>query len=283
MKSIEARTPTAAWLQAAQYLMARPDHRASRIVLEIADPIGLSAADRGIYELVDRFLIDHGGLPINTVANTIFPWGLYRRYGVPALYEEYLKMFPRVQKDCDARRWGTYFHRMIYRRDHSGQEINPLQYLIAKLNKRIKNRAAYELGVIDPFIDLPVYDPGLDKHFPLGGPCLSHLAFSVTAEQKLDLTALYRSHFYVQRALGNLFGLAHLLNFVAKETSRAIGVLTCISNTAQIDSKKDGWNSRDVEGLLRVCGKANHGLPSETAGETVKSAVPSRGASRGRP
>jgi hypothetical protein len=246
MVPIVAPTPVAAWLQAAQHLLAQPKRRASRIFLEIENPIGLPPQDRAVYGVVDRFLLSHGGLPINTVANTIFPWGMYRRHGWPALYEEYLAVFPQVQRDCDARQWGTYFHRLIQRRDHTGSEIRPLPYLIEKLNKRFRNRAAYELSPVDLFLDIPVYDARLDKHYPLSGPCLSHLSFSLTEDRALDLTAHYRSHFYVQRALGNLIGLAHLMQFVAEQTELRIGVLACVSNTAQLDTKIGGWGNRDI-------------------------------------
>lgn len=251
MMPIEAPTPTAAWHAAAQYLVKQPSHRSTRIILEIANPIALTDNDRAVYNLVNQFLINHGGLPVNTVANTIFPWGLYKRHGAPEFYRQYLETFPRIQKDCDARPWGTYFHRMIYRKSPTGQEINPLEYLVDKLNKRLKNRAAYELNPTDPFLDIATYDAAYDKHHPLGGPCLSHISFSLTVDRKLELTALYRSHYYIQRALGNLFGLAQLLHFVTLETGLSMGSLTCISNTAQLD--KDGWKSREVEALLDEC------------------------------
>jgi hypothetical protein len=261
MVPFEAATPTEAWLKAAQHLEAQPDHRATRIILEIANPIALPPKDRAIYDLVNQFLIDHHGLPVNTVANTIFPWGLYKRHGAPQLYEEYFKTYPRIQKDCDARPWGTYFHRMIYRKAPDGEVINPLAYLVDKLKKEISNRAAYELNPIDPFLDIPTYDAAHDKYHPVGGPCLSHVSFSRTADGKLELTALYRSHYYVQRVLGNLFGLAQLLHFVSLETGLPMGTLTCISNTAQLDTKPKGWGHRDVVGLLEKCGEAT-GQPS---------------------
>lgn len=256
MVPIVAPTPVAAWLQAAQRLLEQPGRRASRVFLEIAAPTGLPPGDHAVYDVADRFLAKRGGLPINTVANTIFPWGIYRRHGAPALYDEYLAVFPRVQRDCDARPWGTYFHRMICRRDHTGAEIRPLAYLVEKLNKRLSNRAAYELSPIDPFLDIPIYDARVDKHHPLGGPCLSHLSFSLTDERALDLTAHYRSHFYVQRAMGNLIGLARLLQFVTEQTNLRMGVLACVSNTAQLDKKTGCWGDRDVATLIADCAAA---------------------------
>ena len=37
------------------------------------------------------------------------------------------------------------------------------------------------------------------------------------------LTVLYRYHYYIEKALGNLLGLAQLLYFVAKETGLGVG------------------------------------------------------------
>ena len=71
-------------------------------------------------------------------------------------------------------------------------------------------RAAYELGTVDPFTDIPIYDPGRDRLPIMGGPCLSHVSVKLTSEHTVHLTGFYRSHWYVQRALGNLLGLAHL-------------------------------------------------------------------------
>jgi hypothetical protein len=51
------------------------------------------------------------------------------------------------------------------------------------------------------------------------------------------VTGVYRSHYYVQRALGNLFGLAHLQHFIAQETGQKMGPLVCHSSMAQLDLK----------------------------------------------
>ncbi|MCA8886083.1 MAG: hypothetical protein KDA35_05635, partial [Hyphomonadaceae bacterium] len=92
--------------------------------------------------------------------------------------------------------------------------------------------------------------PAQDRTRPIGGPCLSHLSFKLGPDRRLHLTALYRSHWYVQRALGNLFGLAHLLHFVADEAGLKLGSLICLSSMAQLDTKPKAWGKGDVKTLL---------------------------------
>lgn len=93
MKPIEAGTCVDAWLQACDYLLTQDDDdwRAYNIVLEIADPIAFPNPDRAAFAVLDRFLIERGGLPINTVVNTIFPAQLYVRHGAARLQERYMK------------------------------------------------------------------------------------------------------------------------------------------------------------------------------------------------
>ncbi|KAA0591991.1 hypothetical protein J2848_003818 [Azospirillum lipoferum] len=262
MKPIYAETPTGAWLEAAEFLLTQPDLRSSRVVLEVSKPIALSKSDRTVFDTLDSFLVDRGGMPVNTVANTIFPAKMYARHGRSGIYDAYLEVYPEIKKHPDYRNWGVYFHRMIRRLDQNGKEIidrdgtpiNPLEYLVKKLGHRLANPAAYEMD-IDDSVSIPIYNAEKDKHFPLGGPCLSHLSFSRSDRDTLDLTALYRHHYYVQRALGNLIGLGHLLHFVAREAGMNVGTLMCVSNVARLDhgQKPARWGKRDIERLLADC------------------------------
>lgn len=87
--------------------------------------------------------------------------------------------------------------------------------------------------------ELPLYDSATDHNLTMNMPCLSYISFKVTAE-KLDLTAIYRSHWYGQRVLGNLIGLSNLHKFVAVESGFDRGVLTCIATHAYLDIKSLG-------------------------------------------
>jgi hypothetical protein len=256
MKAIEAPTCVDAWLLACDYLLARTGDgwRAYNVVLEVAQPLALPEGDRAALTLVDRFLSSRGGLPINSVVNTIFPAALYQRYGAVGLAERYLtEIYPGVKRHPDWQ-WGTYAQRLFQRIDQTGKDVKPLETLVAKLQSQLalkgSQRAVYELGTIDPFLDIPIYDPTLDRNRPIGGPCLTHLSVKLTADHRLMLTGFYRSHFYVQRALGNLLGLAHLQNFIAKETGSQIGPLVCHSSMAQLELQTGRWGKSDVADLI---------------------------------
>lgn len=263
MHPLPARTCVQAWMQACEHLAACTDSwRDYNVILEISDPYSMTESDHAVVKELDRFLRKHGGKPFDTVVNTIFPAKLHQLYGPSGVYERYMsEMFPRVKRHQDCSWGGTYAQRII-QRDVGERTIYPLRYLVDKirsgLERKSRNRAAYEVGVVDLMLDIPIYDPSSDRHHPLGGPCLSHLSFNLSppAEKQIYLTALYRQHYYVQRALGNLFGLAHLLHFVAQETGLQVGRLTCVSSVAQLELKGDAegkWTKSEVEQLLRRC------------------------------
>lgn len=259
MKAIEAVTCVDAWLQACDHLLTQQvdDWRAYNVVLEMAEPILLPAGDRMVVELLNRFLTDKGGLPFNTVVNTIFPAQLYVQHGAAGIYDRYIsEVYPKIKRHPDCS-WGTYAHRILCRTAADGSTMNPLKDLVEKLRGQLTtsgpNRAVYELGIIDLFLDIPVYDPRSDRMRPLGGPCLSHLSFKLTADRRLMLTAFYRSHYYVQRALGNLFGLAHLQHFVAQETGLTVGPLICHSSVAILDQTSGKWGKGAIRDLIGDC------------------------------
>lgn len=256
MKPIGAQTCVGAWLEACDHLLSRDADgwRDYNLVLEIARPIALPEDERAVVMVVDRFLSTRGGLPINSVVNTIFPAQLYQRHGAAGLAERYLTdIYPAIKRHPDWH-WGTYAQRLFQRINHEGFDIKPLQTLIAKLRSQLAQtgprRAIYELSTIEPFLDIPIYEPALDRNRPIGGPCLSHLSVKLTADQRLMLTGFYRSHYYVQRALGNLFGLAHLQHFIAKECGLEMGPLVCHSSMAQLELQSRKWGKGDVAELI---------------------------------
>jgi hypothetical protein len=263
MKPIEAPTCVDAWLQACDYLLSRADGwRAYNVVLEIEQPIALPDGDRAVVMVVDRFLASHGGLPINSVVNTLFPASLYQRHGAAGMAQRYLaEIYPSLKRHPDWK-WGTYAQRLFQRLDSGGTDIKPLETLITKLRSQLAltgpQRAVYELGTVEPFLDIPIYDPALDRNRPIGGPCLTHLSVKLTADRRLMLTGFYRSHFYIQRALGNLLGLAHLQYFLAKETGLELGPLVCHSSMAQLELHSGKWGKADVVELIADAHAARH-------------------------
>lgn len=252
------------WLAAARHLNAQRPRHAKNLLLEITHPLDLSEDDHAVMARVDQALA-HKNLTLRTVAGTIFPIAMYRQYGRPGYYGRYKEMLKRGQK---ANSWGTYALRMIERPGKVlGTTINPLDYLVEKLSaegqpqlkdgRKVSFVATYEMSVADPEEDLrpqvdaggdvPTYDPALDMRDWLGLPCLSHLSFKRVSHEKghaVDLTAIYRSHHYCARALGNLIGLGQLLSFVAHESGLEVGTLSCLSTHAELDVKE--WGGVDA-------------------------------------
>ena len=76
--------------------------------------------------------------------------------------------------------------------------------------------------------------------------------FKLLPEDKVVLTAIYRYHYYIQRALGNLIGLAQLLAFVAEEVGVEIGPLVCHSTYAVLDTE-GGWSRAEMLKLIEEC------------------------------
>lgn len=229
------------------------------LLLEIIDPMTITAEDRAVIDRVDEALAPEG-LTVRTVAGTIFPLAYYKKHGRPGFYDAYKAMLQRGRTG-----WGTYAERMMEcagRRDQGN--INPLETIVKRLaaegqpqradGRQVSFQSAYELGIAHPGDDLcdrddgaggelPTYRASLDGARWLGFPCLSHVSFKrvqTTDGYAVNLTAMYRSHHYCARALGNLIGLSQLLWFVARESDNRVGTLTCLSTDAVLDVQ-EGW------------------------------------------
>jgi hypothetical protein len=194
---------------------------------------------------------------VATVASTIFPANFYLQRGATGIYEDYVKVHPQLP-----RHWGTYAGRMLRKLAASegknrGAEINPLRILVEKMKKQAtggRMRAVYEMNLIDDreLLELPIYNAITDARCTRGQPCLSHLSFKlVSAGQKVTLTVLYRNHYYIGKALGNLIGLAQLLSFVAAEAGIGVGPLVCHSTLAELDTGT--WGVGGIAKLIEQC------------------------------
>lgn len=235
-----------AWLEAARYLSTQANHDSCNIILEIKSPKQINENDRLTIAAVDKALQSINlKRSVMTAAATIFPYRLYNHYKRPEWYSQYKAV---IQHSKEKHTWGTYTLRMIERKGKNGENFNPLEAIIQKLSamKKLKRhyKATCELGITAPEIDLhlngegfelPTYNPSIDQNKYLGTPCLSHVTFKLISG-KLELTAIYRSHYYAERALGNLIGLAQLQDYVATESGFEVGTMTCISTYAILDS-----------------------------------------------
>lgn len=99
------------WREAVRAVDECPGHEAHNVMMAVADATaGASLADQGV-ALVDAFLRTRAK-PLQTVSNTIFPAGLYRRHGAPKFFDHFReRVLPMVSRGG---RWsGYYFDRMM--------------------------------------------------------------------------------------------------------------------------------------------------------------------------
>lgn len=261
---IQAQTCPVAWLRAVEYLLNQPKREAYGLVLGVESPGDMTPDDFKIFDLVDGFLRKTKQLPLTTIAGTIFPANHYLRSAAKGVYDDFPAEILQLPKES----WGTYALRMLRREGKNGT-INPLQEMVEKLKKyHHLNRSAYEISVaddlevadveagqVDDRFEIPIYDTKDDFKRLLGQPCLSHLTFKVFEGNSLRLTVMYRSHFYLTKALGNLLGLAQLQSFVAEEAGLAVGPLVCHSTHARIDTPP-GVRLEAVKRLISSCRQA---------------------------
>jgi hypothetical protein len=122
----------------------------------------------------------------------------------------------------------TYFERLTR---FPGSGDNQLEIIVDKLTKWGAGHRAALYAHID--------GPPLTKLRPRGGPCLQYIQFGCNERGGIDLTALYRSHDYFQKALGNFVGLSRLLRFACNEAGQPIGTIRCISLNAHTERKAE--------------------------------------------
>ncbi|HTV26263.1 MAG TPA: hypothetical protein VMF32_00600 [Xanthobacteraceae bacterium] len=207
-----------AWREAVRFVDAQPQHEAYNVIIDVMDPTTNTNGNDKRVAVIDEFLADHDR-SIETVANTIFPLGLYYRYGAPTFFEVFRdRVLPKVRRNS---RWsGYYFDRMIDYPVPKGEPPNQLWDIVKRMrNEQVRALNKYELSLFDPVRDV--------DNSPYGGQCLSFMSFKIIpgAERTIALTAMYRNHFYVEKLLGNLIGLGRLMTFVAREAKLRVGAL----------------------------------------------------------
>lgn len=253
-----------AYLTGCQELLACKNHKLFNLILEIENPVELTAQHKSILNSLSTVLVQNEENSIETVANTIFPQQMYRRHGVPDFYKKYDEMLARAKKPST---WGTYFQRLTSFAGVKGKGINQLDLTITKLRRSMKNakrRSIYELnvsgiGLLDEDIgsELVLYSPSNDGLKIMNMPCLSHISFKLDSTHlTLDLTAIYRSQYYCTKALGNLLGLARLQKFLCNEVPGIEpGKLTCISTDAYLDMRAFGGAKNTKQLIEDSCNK----------------------------
>jgi hypothetical protein len=253
MKCMTHRTCEAAWFAAARFLQGATAHReAHNLVVEIQEPAAHTEVDLRMREQLDAFLRVHDANPVFTVAETIFPAAQYKEEGVRGVFETYPnEIYPAIKLPTE---WGRYAYRLVRATDAKGK-YNPLERILNRLKAAVTGhdmkRACFELPFPEDPLDLPIAHPE-DKR-TRGGPCLSLISLKLGRDGKLYLTAAYRHHYFIERALGNYLGLAALQAFLCDQSGLDMGPLVCVSTLAKLD---DGgrWSRKKVDVMLDTCG-----------------------------
>jgi hypothetical protein len=244
-----------AWREAVRAVDAKPGHGAYNVVIDVKDPLANASLQDARVAVVNRFLEKYEK-SVETVANTIFPAGLYYRYGAPAFFTIFdERVLAKVRRN---ERWsGYYFERMTHVPVLGGEPINQLWEIVERIrDDNIRALNKFEISVFDPARDV--------DGSPYGGQCLSFASFKLIPGQTktLMLTAMYRNHFYIEKLLGNLIGLGRLMMFIGREAGVAVGPLTVISTHAEID-QPGGARRPDIENLLKQFDQAvNASVPT---------------------
>jgi hypothetical protein len=229
MPEITENSVSAAWLKAIQLASTCRRKEATNLVVNIeglTDTADLE--DRATRSNLNRALEENDNFSISTVANTIFPASLWRP-NLPrnALYERYLRLWPRLGKIRQNRR-GTYFQRLISYPQPSASAFNQLEFVISAYTGGTRRRSALQCGILAPTLDL--------NATPFQGfPCMQQVAFMPEGRNGLRISALYPMHYLWARAYGNYLGLIRLGRFMAVEMGLELTALTCIALVAKVD------------------------------------------------
>lgn len=205
------------WKGAAELLVSNGDR--AHLVVHAERPIDF---DEEVLRIYDPRRFHHTiRQSARDVANTIFPRkGRFQAASLDEFFAHYKRVY-----EHGARRtphaWGTYFGRLTC--FGRGGENQLRRTIDALTNWKIRPRAAFVLHLSSP---------ALDKPRPQGAPCWQYGQFVRSGNSTLSLTAVYRSHDYFAKALGNLAGLRRLLLFVCQRAELEVGTLTCVSTVA---------------------------------------------------
>ena len=206
-----APTPVSAWVRAALRLKADGDKHG--LMLHVEDPIGFLPGEEEIVSKVDAFLKDHDRCGVSTVANTIFPAALDRGDGIKGLTHRYMQVYERRMHRQGE--WGRYFQRMVAWPTGNGKSPAIVNQLAENIETLVAMRSG-EAKFFANVTEIALFDPARDLRKKMNRQCLSFIELKPERngnEWRLNMMAVYRNHYYVQRTLGNLIGLGRLLQF----------------------------------------------------------------------
>lgn len=251
MKLISGETREEVWLEALEHLLLHAEDSIEYdLILEVKKPGLSSSRSREVRKELDVLLRDAKKYSVHTVAETIFPSAEYKSHQLKGFTEVYPEeIYPSIKRHSGNTK-GTYAYRIVRGKNAKGEDCRPLESIIKRMRSQLNGtgiRCAYDLS-LDNVETIPI---NRNDNFIRGFPCLSHLSFKLSRNKKsLHLTALYRSHDYVGKALGNLLGLARLQACIAKEVGIGIGPIVCHSTYATLNTNNGGPGTRKLRSLV---------------------------------
>ncbi len=205
----------AAWLDAAAKL-AMPGENPPFLVITAGS--GFSAT-RVQLKTLDDAAVAVGAERPGTVAEVLMPDRVMRNTGgVASSLDAGWRLFGRGRgRKLKFSGWAhTYFERLTGRWMKGDLVLHEIkENRIASIIEKIRLWNKDVEGALYAHTDLPS-----DTLRVRGSPCLQYVQFRLFAQNRLEMFAVYRSHDYFNKALGNLIGLQRLGQFVAKSTGR---------------------------------------------------------------
>lgn len=212
---IDAATIGDAWCASAKHLLAQGDRL--NLLVHVASP---TAGDEQDLRPLDPARLAPQALSVFDVAATIFPKRSTRWSLAPIEFVKYyLPVYARLKRRRRSG-WGFYFHRLA----SFGKSATP------QLAQIVDGLAGWGYNHHGAFV-VHTCSPETDRPRPQGGPCWQYGQFMADGG-RLSLTAVYRSHHYFLKALGNFVGLSRLLAYVCLKTGHQPGTLTFLSTYA---------------------------------------------------
>lgn len=215
-KIITSGTCEDAYLLTVRHLLSQKGAVDENVMVTITNPTNFTGLNRCIKKR-NPWNLDKSSSNVRHVIRTIFPYDLAEHFPGDRhrFYQEYL----RIYRSGKNRKWGTYFQRFIDYSNHSrGAGVNQLEKIICALAGAATQRYYCNMHTTSVNLESNVK--------PLGGPCLQYVQFNKAKNGTLDMVAIYRNHDYFNKALGNFYGLGHLLNFVSTNSGINPGILT---------------------------------------------------------
>lgn len=211
---IQSNNCLTAWRDVCQHILQNGD--GFNLLVEIQNPLAFTNVQ--LTEITNSGVITSSQL--NDVINTIFPYKFYLRsanLSNTQFYDKHEQIYLRGKSlhRKNRSRWGNYFLRFT---KFGVNQLNQLQPIIDGINTRTNDqKACYIMHVSSIDAD--------NNTRVIGNPCLQYVQFGFY-NNALHLSAVYRNHDFLTKALGNYIGLARLLEFVCNKTNKAMGSIT---------------------------------------------------------